>query len=192
MKSNIRKELMKEGAGHNEAESLARLGAQLHKARPRGLSAKAKQRIFDKLPLETPKKARQPIFRWALAGSLAGAMAIVGLLVLPSVLKPDTMPYDDGVRTLVQPVESELKELEMEVVELQQQDTIDEAQLQEAEEKYQRTFEHYKRKYERDERFKNYDWDKWRRNFQKRDSQRDSRDPDNQKNAESNFDRDRR
>lgn len=192
MKDNLRKELLQEGASHNEAESLARLGAQLHRARPRGLSAKAKQRIFNELPLETPKKARQSIFRWALAGSLAGAVTLVALLVLPGVLKPDTAPADDGVRTLVQPVESELKELEMEVVELQQQDTIDEAQLQEAEEKYQRAFEHYKRKYERDERFKGYDWDKWRRDFKKRDN-RDPRDTDAQKNnAGPNFDRDRR
>lgn len=172
MKKRLHKELLEQGASANEAENLARLAEQLSAAKPRGLSARAKQRMYDQLPINAPKE-RRPMLRWAMGGSLVGAMAMLALLILPGMLQSGNtaQPDKNDVRTLVQPIETELQELDMQVEQLQQQPTVDEVELQEAEEKYQRTFERFKNRYQNREEFKDYDWNKWRRNFQKRDNQ---------------------
>ena len=173
MKNNLRKELLKEGAGSNEAESLAQLAQQLSAARPRGLSAHAKQRLYNRLPFDEPKE--RPVFRWAMAGSLAGAMALLVLVFLPGAFRTNpAQPNENDVRALVQPVETELQELDMKVEELQQQGTIDEAQLQEAEKQYDTKLEDLKKRYQNNERFRNYDWSKWYRNRQNHNNSQDS------------------
>lgn len=162
----LKKELLAQGASKNEAENLTRLAEQLSVVKPRGLSARAKQRILDQLKIDTPKE-RHPIFRWtALGGSLAGAMTLIALLILPGMLQPKTAPTNENdVRSLIQPVEDELKQLDMEIEQLQQQPTVTEVELKEAEEKYERTLRELKNKHQNRKEFKNYDWNKWRRDF---------------------------
>lgn len=189
----LKKELLEQGASTNEAENLARLAGQLAAAKPRGLSARAKQRIYDELPIGAPKK-RRPVFRWAFAGSLAAATALLALLILPGMLQPKTAPTDEkDVRSLVQPVETELQELDMQIEELQQQPTVNEAELKEAEKKYERTLERLKNNYQNRKEFKNYDWNKWLRDWQNRNSKRDSSDDrDTERNTDRYFNRDYR
>ncbi|MBX6334975.1 hypothetical protein IRY61_06600, partial [Candidatus Saccharibacteria bacterium] len=162
----LKKELLAQGASKNEVENLTRLAEQLSAVKPRGLSAHAKQRILDQLKIDPPKE-RRPIFRWAaLGGSLTGAMALIALLILPGMLQPKTAPTNENdVRSLIQPVEDELKQLDMEIEQLQQQPTVTEAELKEAEEKYERTLRDLKNKHQNRKEFKNYDWNKWRRDF---------------------------
>ena len=162
----LKKELLAQGASKNEAENLTRLAEQLSVVKPRGLSAHAKQRILDQLEIDPPKE-RRPIFRWAaLGGSLTGAMALIALLILPGMLQPKTAPTNENdVRSLIQPVEDELKQLDMEIEQLQQQPTVTEVELKEAEEKYERTLRELKNKHQNRKEFKNYDWNKWRRDF---------------------------
>lgn len=180
----LKKELLAQGASADEAENLARLAEQLAAVKPRGLSARAKQRMYDELPIHT-SKARRPMFRLAMGGSLAAAMALLALLVLPGILRPDSpaQPDKDDVSSLVQPVETELQELDMQIEELQQQPTINEAELQEAEQKYQRTFERLKNNYQNRKEFKNYDWNKWHRNFR---TQHNDKNPNKNNREEEN------
>lgn len=165
MKRGVRKELLQEGASKNEAESLARLAEQLAAAKPRGLSARAKQHMYDELPFNMPTE--HPVFRWAMAGSLAGAMALLAFIFLPGTLHRNAAPADDSsTQALIQPVETQLQELDTQIEQLQQQPDVDEAQLQQTEDKYQRTLDNFKKKYQNNKQFKNYDWNKWQRNYQ--------------------------
>lgn len=170
----LTKDLRAQGASSNEAKNLASLASQLTAVKPRGLSARAKQRLYNQLPFDEPKE--RPVFRWAMAGSLVGAMALLALVFLPGMLRTEsTQPEENDVRTLVQPIETELQQLDMQVEELQQQPTINEAELKEAEKRYQRKFEDFRRRYQDSRQFRNYDWNKWQRTWQRNDDS-DSRD----------------